>query len=142
MFLPEEKGLKVEAVQEVLDHFKNQESKRMEMLNQLPRWMMEGMQLVDSDRLYSFFEFTADVLKWDSGEAMELFLSTYRAMKENRVYDISVDSFEKLDSFNLMLLQSSFSKITDREPPFIKDILQNRETQQHSIEEKPLQKCK
>ena len=141
MFLPEEKGLKVEAVQEVLDHFKNQESKRMEMLNQLPRWMMEGMQLVDSDRLYSFFEFTADVLKWDSGEAMELFLSTYRVMKENRVYDISVDSFEKLDSFNLMLLQSSFSKIMDREPPFIKDILQNRETQQHSIE-KPLQKRK
>ena len=100
------------------------------------------MQLIDSDRLYSFFEFTADVLKWDSGEAMELFLSTYRAMKEDRVYDISVDSFEKLDSFNLLLLQSSFSKITDREPPFIKDILQNRETQQHSIEEKPLQKCK
>ena len=44
MFLPEQKGLKVEAVQEVLDHFKNQESKRMEMINQFPRWMMEGMQ--------------------------------------------------------------------------------------------------
>ena len=74
MFLPEEKGLKVEAVQEVLDHFKNQESKRMEMLNQLPRWMMEGMQLVDSDRLYSFLNLQQMSLEFYSKNAQTIAL--------------------------------------------------------------------
>lgn len=125
MFNHEQNGLRVDAVQGIRDYFSKHEIARRKMLDAFPRWVMEGKELVEEDKFLPFLEFTSDVLKYDCGEVMDLFLSTYRSMKEGKMDDISIDSFEDLDIMSL-LLKFSFAKITNYSFPIIDNIIDNK----------------
>lgn len=126
MFNHEQNGLRVDAVQGIRDYFSKHEIARRKMLDAFPRWVMEGKELVEEDKFLPFLEFTSDVLKYDCGEVMDLFLSTYRSMKEGKMDDISIDSFEDLDIMSLLLLKFSFAKITNYSFPIIDNIIDNK----------------